>query len=126
MPDQSDQVAIVYYYSFTDWHYNLTEDRWSIYDTQFNESTRNIEVYKSIHITKDLNYAVFLAGNKIEKCSLFSYRLNNIDCLKKVLDVLKKSSICNGNDNIKFQCLTEARKGTLNNRSGKFFWHNYS
>ena len=80
----------------------------------------SLEVFKSVEITGDLKYSVYVAGLRVPKLLENAPLLvSDVSKLKLLLDIVNASKTCIGNPDTKFQTLVLSRSGKFLNRSGK-------
>lgn len=111
-----------YFFFYLDWI--------DVYDDKFGKLTfynlrpgvsGSLEVFKSVEITCDLKYTVYVVGSKVPPTLLNNAppEVNDLLKLKSLLDIVNASKTCIGNPDIKFQPLIHSRGGKFLNRSGK-------
>ena len=80
----------------------------------------SLEVFKSIEITRDFKYSVYVVGLRLpvllENAPIL---VSDVSKLKSLLEKVNDSITCIGHPDTKFQTLVQSRNGKFLNRSGK-------
>lgn len=89
----------------------------------------SLEIFKSIEISCDMKYTVYIAGLRVPTLLKNAPPIvSDVLKLKCLLEIVNASKLCIGNPDSKFEPLVQSRNGKFLNRSGKLiaialFWN---